>query len=63
MATYRVLDPKGEVVSTTDIESADDAHAWFVEQVPGNELGYRMEVKVEEGRWDFVDDSEGDRSY
>ncbi|BBZ60349.1 hypothetical protein [Mycolicibacterium monacense] len=63
MATYRVLDPKGEVVSTTDIESADDAHAWFVEQVPGNELGYRMEVKVEEDRWDFVDDSEGDRSY
>ncbi|KUI38157.1 hypothetical protein AU195_16285 [Mycobacterium sp. IS-1496] len=63
MATYRVLNPKGEVVSTTDIESADDAHAWFVEQVPGNELGYRMEVKVEEDRWDFVDDSEGDRSY
>lgn len=63
MATYRVLDPKGEVVSTTDIESADDAHAWFVEQVPGNELGYRMVVKVEEDRWDFVDDSEGDRSY
>lgn len=63
MATYRVLNPKGEVVSTTDTESADDAHAWFVEQVPGNELGYRMEVKVEEDRWDFVDDSEGDRSY
>jgi hypothetical protein len=63
MATYRVLDPKGEVVSTTDIESADDAHAWFVEQVPGNELGYRMEIKVEGDRWDFVDDSEGDRSY
>ena len=63
MATYRVLDPKGEVVSTKDIESADDAHAWFVEQVPGSELGYRMEVKVEEDRWDFVDDSEGDRSY
>ncbi|KUI31881.1 hypothetical protein AU196_08460 [Mycobacterium sp. IS-1742] len=63
MATYRVLNPKGEVVSTTDIESADDAHAWFVEQVPGNELGYRMEVKVEEDRWDFIDDSEGDRSY
>ena len=63
MATYRVLDPKGEVVSTKDIESADDAHAWFVEQVPGNELGYRMEVNVEEDRWDFVDDSEGDRSY
>jgi hypothetical protein len=63
MATYRVLDPKGEVVSTNDIESADDAHAWFVDQVPGNELGYRMEVQVEGDRWDFVDDSEGDRSY
>jgi hypothetical protein len=63
MATYRVLNPKAEVVATEDIESADDAHAWFVEQVPGNELGYRMEVKVEDDRWDFIDDSEGDRSY
>jgi hypothetical protein len=63
MATYRVLNPKGEVVATEDIASADDAHAWFVEQVPGNELGYRMEVNVEDDRWDFVDDSEGDRSY
>ena len=26
MATYRVLNPKGEVVATKDIESADDAH-------------------------------------
>ena len=32
MATYRVLNPKGEVVDTKDIESADDAHAWFVDQ-------------------------------
>lgn len=63
MATYRVLNPKGDVVETTDIESADKAHAWFVDQVPGTELGWRMEVKVEDDRWDFVDDSEGDRSY
>lgn len=63
MATYRVLNPKGDVVNTKDIESADDAHAWFVDEVPGNELGWRMEVQVDGDRWDFVDDSEGDRSY
>ena len=63
MATYRVLNPKGDVVETKDIESADDAHAWFVDRVEGNELGWRMEVQVDDGRWDFIDDSEGDRSY
>jgi hypothetical protein len=39
MATYRVLNPKGEVVDTKDIESADDAHAWFVDQKADPELG------------------------
>ncbi|MBV8964570.1 MAG: hypothetical protein JO191_00180 [Mycobacteriaceae bacterium] len=59
MATYRVLDPKGDVVETKDIESADDAHAWFVDKAADNsELGWRMEVKVNDG-WRFFDDSEG----
>ncbi|OBI21084.1 MULTISPECIES: hypothetical protein [unclassified Mycobacterium] len=63
MATYRVLNPKGEVVATEDIESADKAHAWFVDnKVEGNELGWRMEVE-HDGEWHFFDDSEGDRSY
>jgi hypothetical protein len=62
MATYRVLNPKGEVIDTKDIESADDAHAWFVDQADP-ELGWRMEVKADDGHWAFFDDSEGDRKY
>jgi len=62
MANYRVLNPHGEVVATKDIESADDAHAWFVDQKADNsELGWRMEVEAN-GEWRFFDDTEGDRS-
>ena len=63
MATYRVLNPKGEVVDTKDIESAGDAHAWFVDQKAKPELGWRMEVLSADGEWEFFDDSEGDRKY
>jgi hypothetical protein len=63
MATYRVLNPHGDVVDTKDIESADDAHAWFVDQKAEPELGWRMEVKSDDGDWAFFDDSEGDRKY
>ncbi len=61
MATYRVLNPKGDVVDTKDIESADDAHAWFVDQKADNsELGWLMEVTSgDDGHWAFFDDSEG----
>ncbi len=63
MSTYRVINPKGDVVATKDIESADKAHAWFADDaVEGNELGWRMEVE-HDGEWHFFDDSEGDRSY
>jgi hypothetical protein len=59
MATYRVIDPKGDIVETTDIESADDAHAWFVDKAAQNdELGWRMEVKVDD-EWRFFDNSDG----
>ena len=59
MATYRVLNPKGDVVDTKDIESADDAHAWFVDQKADNsELGWRIEGE-HDGEWSFFDDSEG----
>jgi hypothetical protein len=62
MATYRVLNPTGEVVATRDIESAGDAHAWFVDNKADNsELGWRMEV-AHDGQWSFFDDSEGDRA-
>lgn len=61
MATYRVIDPTGNVVDTKEIESADDAHAWFVDSKADNsELGWRMEVRVEgDDDWRFFDDSEG----
>ncbi|OMC53374.1 hypothetical protein A5747_19990 [Mycobacterium sp. IS-836] len=62
MATYRVLNPTGEVVATKDIESAGDAHAWFVDAKADNsELGWRMEVE-RDGDWHFFDDSEGEES-
>ncbi|PRI15460.1 hypothetical protein [Mycobacterium shigaense] len=62
MANYRVLNPQGEVVTTKDIESAQDAHAWFVDSKADNsELGWRMEVE-NDGQWSFFDDSEGDRA-
>lgn len=62
MATYRALNPKGEVVATKDVESADDAHAWFVDNKGDNsELGWRMEAE-HDGDWHFFDDTEGDRS-
>ena len=59
MAKYRVLDPKGEVVETKDIDSADDAHAWFIDKKADNsELGWRLEVD-HDGEWAFVSDTEG----
>jgi hypothetical protein len=59
MANYRVLSPKGDVVDTKEIASAEDAHAWFVDKKADNsELGWRMEVE-HDGEWSFFDDSEG----
>lgn len=59
MADYRVLDPKGDVVATENIESAEDAHAWFIDKKADNsELGWRLEVD-HDGEWAFVDDTEG----
>lgn len=60
MATYRVIDPKGDVVDVQDIDSAADAHAWFVDNRADNtELGWRMEVRHADGDWAFFDDTEG----
>lgn len=62
MATYRVIDPQGDVVDTKDIESAQDAHAWFVDaRADNSELGWRMEV-AQDGEWHFFDDTEGSSS-
>ena len=41
MARYRVIGPKGHVVATKEIESAEVAHAWFVDAKADNsELGW-----------------------
>ena len=59
MANYRVSDPHGDIVGTKEIDSAEDAHAWFVDtQADNSELGWRMEVE-QDGEWHFFDDSEG----
>ncbi len=60
MATYRVINPHGDVVDTKDFDSAQDAHAWFVDQKAdhNSELGWRMEVESENG-WSFFDNSDG----
>jgi hypothetical protein len=59
MAEFRVIDPHGEVVATKEIDSAEDAHAWFVDSVADNsELGWRLEVN-DDGDWSFFDDTEG----
>jgi hypothetical protein len=40
MATYRVINPMGDVVETKDIDSAEDAPAWFVDaRADNSELG------------------------
>ncbi|ALU73503.1 hypothetical protein H351_31245 (plasmid) [Rhodococcus erythropolis R138] len=59
MANYRVINPSGDVTATRGIESADDAHAWFVDaRADNSELGWRMEVH-HDGEWSFFDDTEG----
>ena len=46
MATYRVISPKGHVVATKEIESAEDATPGFVDAKADNsELGWQMEVQ------------------
>lgn len=60
MAEYRVIDPRGDVVTSREIASAQDAHAWFVDARADNtELGWRMEVRHDDGEWAFFDDTEG----
>ncbi|KAA1249570.1 hypothetical protein F0Q45_14400 [Mycobacterium simiae] len=66
MSTYRVISPRGEVVATKDIASADDAHAWFVDtEFEGKsekaELGWRMEVSIG-GDWRYFDQTDGARA-
>ena len=59
MATYRVLDPREEVIDTKDFESAQKAYEWFHDiEVPNHELGYRMEVRHDDGSWHMFDQTD-----
>jgi len=59
MVTFRVIDPRGDIVATNAFDTADAAYRWFMGLIAGSsELGWRMEVD-DEGRWAFFDDTEG----
>lgn len=59
MAEFRLIDPHGAVVAVHSFDSAERAHAWFIDTIlDGPELGWRMEVN-DAGRWAFFDDTEG----
>lgn len=59
MATYRVINPHGDVTATEDIDNAEDAYGWFIDEKADNtELGWRLEVD-HDGEWAFIDDTEG----
>ncbi|OBH07026.1 MULTISPECIES: hypothetical protein [unclassified Mycobacterium] len=58
MATFRIVDPHGEIVATRNFDNAEDAHAWFSGSIASSELGWRMEVD-DDGQWAFFDDTEG----
>ncbi|OBA59901.1 hypothetical protein A5647_15575 [Mycobacterium sp. 1100029.7] len=59
MATFRAIDPHGEIVAAKNFDSADAAHAWFTEIIANrSELGWRMEVD-DDGSWAFFDDTGG----
>lgn len=58
MATFRIVDPHGQIVATKNFDRAEDAHAWFTDAIDSSELGWRMEVD-DDGHWAFFDDTEG----
>jgi hypothetical protein len=59
MAQFRVVGPRGNIVATSNFDSAEAAHAWFIDSVgDSTELGWRMEVN-DSGQWAFFDDTGG----
>jgi hypothetical protein len=59
MATFRAIDPHGEIVAAKNFDSAEAAHAWFMQVMAGSsELGWRMEVD-DNGTWAHFDDTGG----
>ncbi len=59
MATFRAIDPHGEIVAAKNFDSAEAAHAWFMDTIAdSSELGWRMEVD-DGGSWAHFDDTGG----
>jgi hypothetical protein len=59
MATFRAIDPHGAIVATKNFDSAEAAHAWFIDTIAhSSERGWRMEVS-DDGAWAFFDDTGG----
>lgn len=59
MATFRAIDPHGEIVAAKNFDSSEAAHAWFMDTIAGSsELGWRMEVD-DGGSWAHFDDTGG----
>lgn len=58
MTQYRIVDPDGEVVEQTDLPDYTAAHTWFKTRVPGDDLGYRIEVD-ENGEWMMIESADG----
>jgi hypothetical protein len=58
MATFRAIDPHGEIVAAKNFDTAEAAHAWFTDTIDSSELGWRLEVD-DNGSWAFFDDTGG----
>ena len=58
MTQYRIVDPDGAVLEQTDLPDYAAAHTWFKDRVPGDDLGYRIEVD-EDGSWRMLETADG----
>jgi len=58
MAQYRIVDPEGGVLEQTELPDYAAAHTWFKNRVPGDDLGYRIEVD-ENGEWMMIESADG----
>lgn len=58
MARYRIVDPEGGVLEQTELPDYAAAHTWFKNRVPGDDLGYRIEVD-ENDEWLMIESADG----
>lgn len=59
MTVFRAIDPRGNVVATSNFDTAEAAHRWFADSVVGRYAsGWRMQVD-DDGQWANFDDTGG----